>query len=501
LDTKNCKKKTVQMDDKEKVLENTIKRCRERHMILPTYKQMRNPELIPQKIQDKLKNIGLWDLNSLNLFRINWKNEPIDFGGRFQGVNYLEIPSELTGVKARIVLLIGKYFPTGTHKVGATFGPLVEKLVTGSFDPTRQKALWPSTGNYCRGGAYDSYLLGCESIAVLPEGMSQERFDWLHKVGAEVFATPGTESNVKEIYDKVKELVAERGDDIVNLNQFDEIGNPLWHYAVTGPAMEEVYNSIRKKNDKFTGVFLTQGSSGTLGSTDYLREVYPNMKVCAGEALQCPTLLENGFGEHRIEGIGDKHVPWIHNIRNMDMVAGIDDNPNIRLMRLFNEPAGKEYLINELGIATELVEKLSLLGISSIANLMGSIKLAKYYEMDENDFVFSVATDSMEMYQSRLIEENELHGEFTNKDAAVSYDADLLGLKIDHMIEMNYYQKKRMHNLKYFTWIEQQGKTVEELNAQWYDENYWKSRYAKIDEWDEEIMEFNKRTGVIKEYL
>ena len=489
------------MMSKEKILENTIQRCRERHIILPTYEQMRNPELIPEKIQDKLKNIGLWDLNSLNLFRINWKNEPVHSGGGFKDVNYIELPSELTGIKARIILLIGKYFPTGTHKVGATFGPLVEKLVTGRFDPTRQKALWPSTGNYCRGGAYDSYLLGCESIAVLPEGMSQERFDWLHKVGAEVFATPGTESNVKEIYDKVKELLADRGDEIVNLNQFDEIGNPLWHYAATGSAMEEVFNSVRNDNNRFSGVFLTQGSAGTLGSADYLREVYPNLKVCAGEALQCPTLLENGYGEHRIEGIGDKHVPWIHNVKNMDMVAGIDDNPNIRLMRLFNESAGLDYLKNELNIDPVLVEKLNLLGISSIANLMGSIKLAKYYEMDENDVVFSVATDSMEMYQSRLAEENELHGEFTNRDAAVSFDADILGLNIDHMIEMTYYEKKRMHNLKYFTWIEQQGKTVEELNAQWYDENYWKSHYAKIAKWDEKIMEFNERTGLLNEYI
>jgi len=486
---------------KEKVLENTIKRCRERHLILPTYAQMRNPDLIPEKIKNKLKGIGLWDLNSLNLFRINWKNEPVDNGGGFGGVNYIELPTELTGIKARVILLIGKYFPTGAHKVGATFGPLVEKLITGKFDPTRQKALWPSTGNYCRGGAYDSYLLGCESIAVLPEGMSKERFDWLHKVGTEVFATPGTESNVKEIYDKVKELIAERGDDIVNLNQFEEIGNPLWHYAVTGPAMEEVYNSIKKDGSRFSGIFLTQGSAGTLGSADYLRTVHPNVKVCAGEALQCPTLLENGYGEHRIEGIGDKHVPWIHNIKNMDMVAGIDDNPNIRLMRLFNEDSGKDYLKNELNINADLVDKLALLGISSIANLMGSIKLAKYYEMDENDVVFSVATDSMDMYQSRLTEENQLHGEFTNRDAAVSFDADLLGLNIDHMIEMNYYEKKRMHNLKYFTWIEQQGKTVEELNAQWYDDNYWKSRYAMVDEWDHEIMEFNERTGVLKEYL
>jgi cysteine synthase len=488
------------MKSKEEVLKNTINRCRERHIIIPTYKQMRNPELIPPKIKNNLKNIGLWDLNSLNLFRITWKNEPVDFGGGFGKVNYLEIPSNLTGVRARIFILIGKFFPTGAHKVGATFGPLVEKLVNGSFDPTWQKALWPSTGNYCRGGAYDSFLLGCSSIAVLPEEMSKERFDWLHRLGAEVFATHGCESNVKEIYDKVKELKSERGEEIVNLNQFEEFGNSRWHYAITGPALEEVYDYEKTDKSRFSAVFLTQGSAGTLGSTDYLREKFPSMKVCAGEALQCPTLLFNGYGGHRIEGIGDKHIPWIHNIKNMDMVAGIDDVPNIRIMRLFNESSGKDFLINEVGIDPILADKLGLLGISSIANLMGAIKMAKYYELNENDMVFTVATDSMEMYQSRLREEKEKLGIFDSRLAAISFEADLMKLTTDYMNELNYYEKKRIHNLKYFTWVEQQGKTVEELDAQWYDDDYWKSRYSEISGWDEKIDDFNKMTGVLKEY-
>jgi cysteine synthase len=489
------------MNKHEKVLENTVQRCRERNIILPTYKQMRDPESVHPKIRDKLGNVGLQDLNPLNLFRINWKNEPVDFGGKFGKVNYLELPSALTGVKARIIMLVGRFFPTGAHKVGATFGPLVEKLVTGRFDPTRQKALWPSTGNYCRGGAYDSYLLGCKSIAVLPEGMSPERFEWLYKVGAEVIATPGTESNVKEIYDKVKELMEKRGDEVVNLNQFEEIGNSLWHYAVTGPAMEEVFLELKNPNDRFAGLFLTQGSAGTLGCGDYLRTVFPAMKICAGEALQCPTLLLNGFGEHRIEGIGDKHVPWIHNMKNMDLVAGIDDTPNIRIMRLFNETAGKEFLKEDPGINPQLVNKLGYLGISSIANLMGAIKLARYYEMTDRDFIFTVATDSMDMYHSRLREEKEKHGDFSHRQAALSYEADLLGLKTDHMLELSYYDKKRMHNLKYFTWVEQQGKTAEELNDQWYDDDYWTSRYAQVEEWDQMIEAFNERTGLLKEYL
>ncbi|MCK5330286.1 MAG: pyridoxal-phosphate dependent enzyme, partial [Candidatus Marinimicrobia bacterium] len=356
------------MKSNEQVLNNTIQRCRDMNMIIPTYRQMANPDLIPDGIRQELKNIGLWDLNPRNLFRITWKNEPVASGGSFGSVNYLELPSELTGVQARIFILLGKFFPTGAHKVGATFGPLVEKLITGRFDPTIQKALWPSTGNYCRGGAYDAYLLGCPSIAVLPEEMSAERFEWLHEVGSEVIKTPGGESNVKEIYDKVKELIAERGDEIVVLNQFEEIGNSLWHYAVTGPAMQEVFENEVDIGQRLSALFLTQGSAGTLGCGDYLREQYPLIKIGAGEALQCPTLLYNGYGSHRIEGIGDKHVPWIHNMKNTDMVVALDDEITMRVMRLFNEPAGHKILTDQ-GIDPNLVNKLHLFGISSIANI------------------------------------------------------------------------------------------------------------------------------------
>ena len=480
----------------EKVLANTIERCRENNIIIPTYAQMRNPELIPSEIRNKLKSIGLWDLNPVNLFRITWKNEPIKSGGGYGEVNHVVLPKSLTGTDANIVVLIGKYFPTGAHKVGATFGPLVEKLITGRLDPTTQKALWPSTGNYCRGGAYDGYLLGCPSIAVLPEEMSQERFDWLHKVGAEVISTAGGESNVKEIYDKVKELKAERGDEIVVLNQFEEIGNSMWHYAVTGPAMQEVFNTKFDDKANLRALFLTQGSAGTLGSGDYLKTQFPTIKIGAGEALQCPTLLNNGYGAHRIEGIGDKHVPWIHNMKNTDLVAAIDDNRVMNLLRLFNEVEGHQILADN-GINSSVIDKLDCLGISSIANIVGAIKMAKYYEMNSNDVVFTVATDSMEMYQSRLTEARENNGKYTVKNAAVDYHSRLQEISTDNLLELRYEDRKRMHNLKYFTWVEQQGKTVEELNAQWYDENYWSSQYAKVDEWDEQIDEFNKKTGLI----
>ncbi|MEE8341378.1 MAG: pyridoxal-phosphate dependent enzyme [Candidatus Neomarinimicrobiota bacterium] len=484
------------MSNRENILKNTIQRCRENNVIIPTYAQMRNPDLVPKGIQNKLKSVGLWDLNPLNLFRITWKNEPTKSGGGYGEVNHLILPKSLTGVDAKIIVLIGKYFPTGAHKVGATFGPLVEKLITGEFDPTTQKALWPSTGNYCRGGAYDGYLLGCPSIAVLPEEMSRERFDWLEKVGAEIIKTAGGESNVKEIYDKVKQLKAERGEEIVVLNQFEEIGNSLWHYAVTGPAMQEVVQSEFSDNHNLRALFLTQGSAGTLGSGDYLKTQYPTLKIGAGEALQCPTLLYNGYGAHRIEGIGDKHVPWIHNMKNTDLVAAIDDERVMNLLRLFNESEGHQ-LLSENGVPSKTIDMLDNFGISSIANIVGAIKMAKYYEMNENDIVVTVATDSMEMYQSRLAEARENRGEYTNKNAVVDYYSRLLEIGTDNLLELSYYDRKRMHNLKYFTWVEQQGKTVAELDAQWYDENYWTAQYAKVEEWDDKIIEFNKKTGLI----
>jgi cysteine synthase A len=487
------------MPTKQEVLANTVKRCKERDIIIPTYEQMRDPGKIPAGIREELKNIGLWDLHSRNLFRITWKNEPVKHGGGFDGVNFMEMPPEITGVKARIVVLLGKFFPTGAHKVGATFGPLVEKLVRGEFDPTRQKALWPSTGNYCRGGAYDAYLLACPSIAVLPEGMSPERFEWLRKVGSEIYATPGTESNVKEVYDKTKELKEARPDEIVVLNQFEEFGNAIWHYAVTGPAIEEVFTGLKGESLRLAAIFLTQGSAGTLGCTDYIREKFPLVKVCAGEALQCPTLLYNGYGSHRIEGIGDKHVPWIHNIKNMDMVADIDDDHCMRIVRLFNEAEGRRYL-ESVGVSPDTTGRLDLLGISSIANLLGAIKMARYYEMNERDVVFTVATDSMELYGSRLKEMQEQHGEYSRTDAARDFDRCLLGQSVDWMLELSHWDKRRMHNLKYFTWIEQQGKTVEELDAQWYEGTYWKDRLNSYRDWDEKIREFNERTGLLKKY-
>ncbi|EKD51157.1 MAG: hypothetical protein ACD_62C00327G0001, partial [uncultured bacterium] len=365
----------------------------------------------------------------------------------------------------------------------------------GGFDPTTQKAVWPSTGNYCRGGAYDAALLGCESVAILPQEMSRERFDWLKKIGSEIIATPGCESNVKEIYDKCWELKKERGDKVVILNQFDEFGNCMWHYAVTASAIDEVLRSQLGPKDHLFAYISATGSAGTIGAGDRLKELYPHMKVVASEALQCPTLYNNGYGAHRIEGIGDKHIPWIHNVKNTDVVTAIDDEACMHVMRLFNEDAGKTYL-SELGVNKDVIERLSLMGISGIGNMLSAVKTAKHFELTERDVLFTIFTDSMEMYGSRLDEERARLGAYSHEKAAVDWNRHLAGFGTDHLQELTYADRKRIHNLKYFTWVEQQGKDVAELNAQWYDREYFPNHLRRADEYDRMIAEFNKEVGL-----
>jgi len=471
-----------------------IRRCREKGIALPTFAQMKEPERAPGRIRERLRGVGLWDVDPANLYRITWRNQPAESGGGYADVNTLEFPSSLTGVPARIVALVGKWFPTGAHKVGATYGCLAPALVTGAFDSSRQKAAWPSTGNFCRGGAFNSALLGCASIAILPEGMSRERFQWLEKIAGEVITTPGSESNVKEIFDKCHELSRTRGDDIVIFNQFEEPGNYLWHYEVTGAALLRVAERSLGSRARVRAFVSSTGSAGTIAAGDRLKAALPGVRVTAAEALQCPTLLRNGFGAHRIEGIGDKHVPWIHNVRNTDAVAAVDDADCIRLLRLFNEKEGRALLASR-GVPREVIEKLPLVGISGIGNLLASIKVARHFELSERDVVFTILTDSMELYGSRLAELEKSEGPFDRDAAVAAWAGSLAGQRDDNLLELTHAERKRVHNLKYYTWIEQQGKDIRELEAQWRDEEYWTSIQQQAGPIDALIEEFNREAG------
>jgi hypothetical protein len=283
-------------------------------------------------------------------------------------------------------------------------------------------------------------------------------------------------------------------------NQFEEMGNYLWHYNVTGPAIYEAFEKLQKEtcDINFAGVCFTSGSAGTLASGDFLKQKFPQSRIAVGEALQCPTILNNGFGAHRIEGIGDKHIPWVHNVKNTDMVIDIDDSDCMALLRLFNEVAGKEYLVKEAGLKQNEVDALALLGISGIANMLCCIKFAKYYELGENDVVATVLTDSVDMYRSRLGELDKEEGKYTGIKAAGDFGKSLKGQGKDNMLELGWEERKRVHNLKYYTWVEQQGRGAGELDELWdAQEKNFLAVQKQAGEIDGLINEFNAKTGLL----
>jgi len=485
----------------EQMLERTAARFREAGIGLPTFAQLADPSRIPASVTARLAGVGADDADPLNLFRVNWFNDA-SRTGRASVPEHVVLPKELTGVDARVVVALGDRFPMiAAHKVLAAYGCLAPRLVTGQFDPTRDRAVWPSTGNYCRGGVAISRLMRCHGVAVLPEGMSQERFDWLERWVADpddIIRTPGVESNVKEIYDKCHEL-AENPENHI-LNQFSEFGNHVVHYLATGAALDAVFAAMQRDEPslRLRAFVSATGSAGTIGAGDYLKERHGSL-VVAVEAVECPTMLYNGFGEHNIQGIGDKHIPLIHNVMNTDVAVGVSDRATDRLGLLFGTELGREHLLRRRGVAAEIVAELPSLGLSSICNVLAAIKMAKHFDLGPDDVVATVATDGAAMYGSErdLAVAKYFPGGFDELGAAEVFGEHLLGVTTDHMRELTYEERTRIFNLGYYTWVEQQGITIEDFEAR-RDQSFWKAQHAKVEGWDELIDEFNARTGVLE---
>ncbi len=485
----------------QQVLERTAELLRESRVALPTFAQLAAPVLIPSTIRQQLSSIGPDDAHPLNLFRVHWFNDATRTG-LADVPEHLVLPRELTGIDARIVVALGDRFPLiGAHKVLAAYGCLVPRLVTGRFDPTRDRAVWPSTGNYCRGGVAISRLLGCRGVAVLPEGMSRERFAWLERWvtdPGDIVRTPGTESNVKEIYDACKMLASDPAN--VILNQFSEFGNHVVHYLVTGSALARLFDALQADRPalRLRAFVSATGSAGTIGAGDYLKERFGSL-VVAAEALECPTMLWNGFGEHNIQGIGDKHIPLIHNVLNTDVALAVSDRATDRLGVLFGTDAGRDFLRERRGVPDDVVEELRALGLSSLCNVVGAIKIAKYYGLGPDDVVVTIATDGAAMYDSEreLALARYFPGAFDEVAAAEVFGEHLLGATTDHFAELSLRDRERIFNLGYFTWVEQQGIPLEEFEAR-RDQEYWARTRASAGTWDDLIDELNARTGVLK---
>ena len=473
--------------------QQTVERFRESSIRLPKISELADPGTISKSLLSDLSDIDPDAPDPHNLFRVHWHNDA-SRKGIVEVPEHIVLPSSLTGVDARIVVALGNRFPMiKAHKVLAAYGCLVPRLVTGRFNLDRNRAVWPSTGNYCRGGVAISRILGCRSAAVLPEGMSRERFGWLEEWvlnQEDIVRTYGTESNVKEIYDTCHQL-AQDPDNII-LNQFNEFGNYITHRAVTGPALERIFRAVAGESKLNASAFVSaSGSAGTLAAGDYLKSTLGS-DICVVEALQCPTLLYNGYGEHNIQGIGDKHVPFIHNVLNTDYAIGVSDEACDSLNLLFNTGVGHEFLSRRIGIDAAGLKALGDLGLSSIANVIGAIKYARYNKLGTNDVVLTVATDGSEMYGTEL--EKTLNKRFaSNFDelaAAEVFGRYLLGVATDHTLEMTRRDRERMFNLGYYTWVEQQGVSVEDFDAR-RDPEFWNGLMDMVPIWDSMIEEFN----------
>ncbi len=472
----------------------TVEHFHEAGIILPKLSQLANPVASRNEIETHTKSADPDAPDASNLFRVHWHNGS-DRRSLVDVPDHVVLPPEITGVEASIVVALGNRFPMiRAHKVLAAYGCLVPRLITGQFDPTHHRAVWPSTGNYCRGGVAISRILGCRSVAVLPEGMSRERFEWLEDWvtdQSDIVRTYGTESNVKEIYDACNEM-AQDAENVI-LNQFNEFGNYVAHRAVTGPSLERIFNAINSDGSKKMAAYVAaSGSGGTLAAGDYLKESC-GAKICAVEALECPTLLNNGYGDHNIQGIGDKHVPFIHNVLNTDFVAAVSDKASNALNLVFNTTPGRNYLMKRTGINQEFSAELANLGLSSIANVLGAIKMAKYLKLGSNDVVLTVATDGAEMYGTEIEKTRSevFDGSFDELCAAESFGQHLLGVTTDNMLEMTLRDRERVFNLGYYTWVEQQGVSLEDFDAR-RDPEFWNNLMNVVPEWDNMIDKFNK---------
>jgi cysteine synthase len=481
------------------VYDRSVERFRRDHIRLPTFAQIEDPARIPGRILSSLDGVDPDAPDPRNLFRVHWHNAR-DRRTRLEVPDHIILPRSLTGVDAPIVVLIGANFPMiASHKVLAAYGCLAPRLITGQFDPVTHRAIWPSTGNYCRGGVAISRIMDCRGVAVLPEGMSRERFDWLIAWvldPSDVIRTPGTESNVKEIYDECARL--ERDPANIVFNQFCEFGNYLVHFLATGRALERVFADCGKRAPHLEpAAFVSAtGSAGTLAAGDRLKESLGTRTV-AVEALECPTLLYAGHGEHNIQGIGDKHVPLIHHAMNTDFVTAVSDGTTDALNVLFNTDVGRAYLADRRGVPAETLVRLPDLGLSSIANVIASVKIAKYLELSESQAVLTVATDGAPLYRTEVAKalRRDYAGDVDDVRAAEIYGQHVLGTGTDHLIELTRRDRDRIFNLGYFTWVEQQGVSLEDFDAR-RDPAYWTGLRDLLPAWDSMIDEFNARTGM-----
>jgi cysteine synthase len=442
----------------------------------PTYEEMLHPELIKKDVREKaLIALSQDELNPINLFNITWKNKQNE-------VRKIVLPKELTGVDANIVVMLGKDFPSGSHKVGPAYATLIEGCVDGNINPGEHTILGPSTGNFGIGVAYICKLMGYEAVIIMPDNMSKERYERIKKYGGKLDLTPGSESDVILTLERTYEL--KKNPKNRTLAQFELFPNYRFHRYVTGNSAIEAVKGIG--NGRIACYCSAPGSAGTLAAGDEIKSAFPECKIAALEPYECSTLANGGRGQHRIEGIGDKMCTLIHNVLTTDFVVEIKDEETVQGLKVIHD--GSEAL-KKLGVESETAEYMrNLFGPSGICNILGAIKMAKHLRLGPDDNVITIATDSFDRYESVIQNLNSRYLEIENF-VLERWAKDVFHGQNDNLIYdfRRSDAKEKLYAQKESDWIKF-GYSKEYLDSM-KNIDFWENEYSKIKGYNKKIEE------------
>lgn len=441
----------------------------------PTYAEMRNPLLLAPDLRDAAKGaLNTDELNSVNLYNINWKNTG-------DQVEALVLPKELTGVQANIIVLSGRNFPSGSMKVGPAYATLAENEALNHLRPGDKAVIGPSTGNFGIGTAYVSRLKGYKAIVVMPDNMSRERYERIRKYGGDLDLTPGTESDVILTLERTHGEYVSKPDEYVVLAQFELLPNYRFHRHVTGDAVVQAARNVG--NGRVAAFVSAPGSAGTLAAGDYVKSLWHDAVTVCLEPRECSTLYDGGQGQHRIEGIGDKMVTLIHNVFNTDLLMLIHDEDTVRGMEVMQSATA--VLVDRLGVPDDVACHLfGKFGPSCICNIIGAIKTAKHLGLGPDDNVVTIATDSYDRYPSVSEALYARNGGKPDDDQLEMWAKSVfLGASVGEIIDLNAPgQHVRLQQMKEDLWTRfgYDAAYIRRMSGQ----AFWDEEYAKIAEID-----------------
>jgi cysteine synthase len=440
----------------------------------PTYQEMLHPETLPAVVRQRAEAARAHELDQANLYNITWKDTA-------NKVRHVLLPKALTGVEANVIVLVGREYPSGSHKVGAVYATLLEGELAGEIQE-ENTIIGPSTGNFGIGTAYVAKLKGYPAVVIMPERMSAERYERIKKYGGRLDLTPGSESDVILVLERTQEYKKDPRNKI--LAQFELQPNYRFHRYVTGGSA--LLAAREYGNGRIAAFVSAPGSAGTLAAGDEIKAAFPDAFVCALEPRECSTLFNNGCGTHRIEGIGDKMVTLIHNVLTTDYVMLIHDDDCVMGLELLE--CRQRQVENILHLQPGTLGFLrGVFGISGICNILGAIRFARLLHLGSNDNVVTIATDGFDRYPSVLSDLVRRQGPVTDAMLDGWFDQIFrVGNLTDILDVRPREQKQRLYSYKEAMWTKFGYSQVYLKSME--NQSFWDAEYAKIHKVDESLL-------------